>query len=109
MEIADDLEAVGLNATARALDELVLEATRKKQSYGDFLASVLRLELADRATKRETMLMRLAHFPQVKTLESFDFAYLPDLDPKVVAELRSLRFIKNHENLLLLGPPEALT
>lgn len=105
MEIADDLEALGLHATARALDELVLEATRKKQSYGDFLASVLSLELADRATKRETMLMRLAHFPQVKTMESFDFAHLPDLDPKVVAELRSLRFVRSHENLLLLGPP----
>ncbi|MBC7248230.1 MAG: ATP-binding protein [Actinobacteria bacterium] len=105
MEIVDDLEAIGLHATARALDELVLEATRKKLSYVDFLASMLKLELADRATKRETMLMRLARFPQVKTLESFDFTHLPDLDPKVVAELCSLRFVKNHENLLLLGPP----
>lgn len=105
MEIASDLEALGLHATARALDELVLEATRRKLSYGDFLANMLRLELADRAAKREAMLMRLAHFPQVKTLESFDFSHLPDLDPKVVAELKSLRFVRNHENLLLLGPP----
>ena len=105
MEIAGDLEALGFHATARALDELPRAATRKKLSYGDFLASVLALELADRAAKREAMLLRLAHFPQIKTLEGFDLAYLPDLDPKVIFELASLRFVRNHENLLILGPP----
>ena len=105
MEIAGDLEALGFHATARALDGLLRAATRKKLSYGDFLASVLALELADRAAKREAMLLRLAHFPQIKTLEGFDLAHLPDLDPKVISELASLRFVRNHENLLILGPP----
>lgn len=105
MEISEALLALGLTATVASLDQLVLEATRKKLSYSDFLARLAALELADRAAKREAMLMRLAHFPQVKTLAAFDFAHLPDLDPKVIAELAGLRFVRNRENLLLQGPP----
>lgn len=105
MEIVESLACLGLAATAASLDELVLEATRKKLSYTDFLSHLTSLELSDRATKREAMLMRLAHFPQVKTLDAFDFSHLPDLDPKVIAELATLRFVRNRENLLLQGPP----
>ncbi|NPV54707.1 MAG: ATP-binding protein [Firmicutes bacterium] len=66
---------------------------------------MLAQELSSRARKREAMLMRLSRLPQVKTLSSFDFTCLPDLDPKVISELSNLRFVENRENVLLLGPP----
>ena len=105
METQDSLLAVGLPATAASLEEVILRATRGKWSYGKLLDEICSLELSDRAVKRESMLLRLAHFPQVKTLDSFDFSHLPDLDPRVVSELASLRFVRSRENLLLLGPP----
>ncbi len=105
MEIRDSLATLGLPATADTLDELLLDATRRKLSYGDFLGNLASLELAARAERRQAMLMRLAHFPQVKTLSAFDLAQLPDLDPTVVAELATLRFVRSRENCLILGPP----
>jgi DNA replication protein DnaC len=47
----------------------------------------------------------IAHFPYQRTLEQFDFAAQPSIDPKVVREISTCRFIDNAENVLLLGPP----
>lgn len=105
MEITDSLTSLGLDATASGLEELISRATGEGWSFSQFLEEMLSHELASRARKRETMLMRLSHLPQIKTLASFDFAAVPDLDPKVISELTTLRFVHNHENLLLLGPP----
>lgn len=105
MEIKAALATLGLDATAVQLEELISRATGEGWSFTRFLDEMVSHELAQRAARRETMLMRLAHLPQVKTLASFDFTAVPDLDPQVISELAGLRFVKNRENLLFLGPP----
>ena len=99
------LERAGLSLGPQGLEEVILEAGRRRWSYGRFLEEVLSRELALRAEKREGMLLRLARFPQIKTLEGFDLSHLPDLDPKVLAELGELGFLKRRENVLIQGPP----
>ena len=49
--------------------------------------------------------LQLAHFPFVKTFEQFDFGFQPSLDERQIRELRSLRFIHEASNVILLGPP----
>jgi DNA replication protein DnaC len=105
VEIKAGLTSLGLDATASCLEELVSRATGEGWSFTRFLDEMLTHELTQKAARRETMLMRLAHLPQIKTLASFDFACVPELDPQVIAELATLRFVENRENLLLLGPP----
>jgi len=92
----------------RSVDLLpsLLEAAAKKDlSYSDFLEELLASELAGKQQNHTTMRIRMAHFPFEKTLESFDFKFQPSLDPKVVRELATSRYIANAENVLLLGPP----
>ncbi|MDI6869720.1 MAG: ATP-binding protein [Coprothermobacterota bacterium] len=98
-----------LEATASGLEELISHATAEGWSFAQFLSETVSQELSSRARKRETMPMRLSHLPQAKTLASFDFTCVPDLDPRVISELATLRFVESRENVLLLGPPEALT
>ena len=105
MEIKGSLVSLGLEEAAAHLEELLAEAEREIFSYSRFLYRMLSLKLSSRARKREAMLMRLSHLPQIKTLASFDFKALPDLDPKAVSELASLRFMESRENVLFLGPP----
>ena len=105
MEIAERLQALGLDRTAASLEDLVSQATREKWSYTDFLSRMLAAEMENKAEKRHAMLMRLAHFPLVKTLKSFDFSFNPDIDPRMVKQLAQLRFLHNKENVLLMGPP----
>jgi DNA replication protein DnaC len=51
------------------------------------------------------MRIRMARFPFPKTLEGFDWKFPPAIDPKVITELATGRFLAEGENVLLLGPP----
>lgn len=105
MEIKGSLLSLGLEDAAAHLEELLSRAERESWSYSRFLFEAVSLELSSRARKREAMLMRLSRLPQIKTLSSFDFKAVPDLDPKVITELATLRFVDSRENVLFLGPP----
>ncbi len=59
---------------------------------------------ARNAASIETRL-RLSGFPVKKTLEDFDMSAQPSIDPKVVQDLRTLRFLHTAENVIFLGPP----
>ena len=47
--------------------------------------------------------MKLASFPTLKTLETFEFGS-SNVNKKQITELATLRFIENAENVILLGP-----
>src|SRR5918998_97102 len=47
----------------------------------------------------------IAEFPYLRTLEGFDFAAQPSLDPKRVRELAACRWVASGDTLLILGPP----
>ena len=51
------------------------------------------------------MKTKLAHFPFVKTLDEFDFAFQASLNERQGRELATMRFVAHSENVLLLGPP----
>jgi DNA replication protein DnaC len=47
----------------------------------------------------------MARFPFQKPLDSFDFKFQPSIDPKVIRELATGRYLETGDNVLLLGPP----
>ena len=47
----------------------------------------------------------IAKFPHGRTLEGFDFAAQPSLDPKQVRDLAACRWVANGDALLIQGPP----
>src|ERR687889_2718285 len=49
--------------------------------------------------------LQLAHLPYVKTFDQFDFAFQPSIDERQIRELRTLRFIHEASNVILLGLP----
>jgi DNA replication protein DnaC len=49
--------------------------------------------------------LQLAHLPYVKTIDQFDFAFQPSIDERQVRELRTLRFVHEASNVILLWPP----
>ena len=99
------LTRLKLVATRERLDTLLQEAARKELGYLDFLDLVLSEEASAKDQKRTRMGIQIAHFPVVRRLEDFDFSLQPSIDPKLIRELETGRFIANGENVLLLGPP----
>jgi DNA replication protein DnaC len=98
-------ERLRLHRVATELSTVLEQAAKRDVSYADFLDDVLAREVAAKQEKHQAMRVMMARFPFQKTLESFDWKFQPSIEPKVIKELASGRFIADGENVLLLGPP----
>ncbi len=105
MSIVEKLKDIGLNHAALTYDDLAREAAEEKYSYEQFIVKLIEKEKRERSKRREEVLLRLSNFPVIKTLKGFDFSFNPSIEKKVIEELKSLRFIEEHSNVLFLGPP----
>src|SRR5437660_6960362 len=103
--LQEQLLRLRLVQSVERLPSLLEAAAKRELSYSDFLDALLSAELAGKHDRNTALRIRMAHFPFEKTLESFDFKFQPSLDPKIVRELATSRYIANAENVLLLGPP----
>src|SRR6185436_9618335 len=101
----DMLMRLKLSSIRDQLDSLLDEAARSNLSARETLSMLCEREIARKDHRRIEMALKLAHFPAVKELSSFDFEAQPSIDPKQVRDLAASRWIANGENLLLLGPP----
>ena len=99
------LTTLGLKAVEARLDSLLEQAAKKEPSYTEFLDEVLGCEVDARRTRYLRARLQLAHLPFVKTFDQFDFGFQPSIDERQIRELRSLRFVNEVSNVILLGPP----
>lgn len=91
--------------TSAELPLLLQDASKKELSYCDLLEEVFSRELASKQERHTAMKTAMARFPFQKSLDSFDFKFQPSIDPKVIRELATGRFLADADNVLLLGPP----
>ena len=96
---------LGLTHLDSVLDQLVTRAETGTLGYLDFLDLILEEELGVREGRRFRNALRLSGLPHHKTLEEFDFAFQPELDARKVRDLAALDFVREHRNVVLLGPP----
>jgi DNA replication protein DnaC len=99
------LERLRLGRMAEVLNPVCEEASRESVSYLDFLDQLLQAEQTARFERNVEVRTRLARLPYHKTMADFDYSFQPSVDKKQIAELLTLRFVENRENVLLLGPP----
>src|SRR5262249_47406921 len=99
------LQSLGLSAIEAKLEGLLERASKGETSYADFLAEVLGTEADARRQRYLKTRLQLAHLPYVKTFEQFDFSFQPSIDERQIRELRTLRFVHEASNVVLLGPP----
>lgn len=67
------LKRLQLTHLRETLPAVLLEASRQKLTYLDFLDVILQREVDSKHNKRVRMGLQIAHFPSVRTLEEFDF------------------------------------
>jgi DNA replication protein DnaC len=103
--IRDHAAKLGLTHLVSSIDQLTARAEAEQLGYLDFLDQVLEEELGLRESRRFRNALRLSGLPHHKTLEEFDFAFQPDLDPRKIRDLATLGFIDRRSNIALLGPP----
>jgi len=103
--VQSHLARLKLPQIAECVDAVAHEAAKHDWTYLEFLDRLLDAEVSARYRTDVAMKTKLAHFPFVKTLERFDFAFQPAVNERQIRELSALTFIANGENVLFLGPP----
>jgi DNA replication protein DnaC len=99
------LQGLGLKAVEARLEGLLEQASKKEPSCADFLDELLGCEVEARRSRYLRARLQLAHLPFLKNFDQFEFGFQPSLDERQIRELRTLRFIHEASNVILLGPP----
>lgn len=87
------------------MPELMRTATESNMTPREVLEYVLSKEVDRRDANRIVLATMAAHFPQTCTLDSFDFAAQPAVNPGTIRELSKMEWVAAGENVLFLGPP----
>lgn len=103
--VHENLSKLGLDTMHSIMDNHLESEEIADKSFLEVLDGLLQEELQVRQARAVNTRTRLARFPFHKTLDDYDFSFQPSIDQKVINELRTLRFVHNCENVLLLGPP----
>jgi DNA replication protein DnaC len=100
--LARALKAPRIGTRAEALAKRASEEGWDHQSY---LAAVLAEEVAARETHGGQHRVKAARFPQIKTLDDFDFSFQRSVKSSTMAHLAQLDFLAEAKNVIFLGPP----
>lgn len=103
-ELSPLLKQLRLSGILDSLDQRNREALDQRLSYVDFLARLVADEVARREQKKFRLRLRRAGFRSTKTIEQFDFTASPGLNPAVVQDLATCRFIDERAAVLVAGP-----
>src|ERR1035438_8600507 len=99
------LGTLNLTAVDARLESLLESASKNESAYADFLLEVMSTEVDARRQRYLKTRLQLAHLPYLKTFDQFDFGFQPSIDERQIRELRTLRFVHDASNVILLGPP----
>jgi DNA replication protein DnaC len=101
--LAHHLKALKLPTFLREHDRLARQCAAEGIDHLRYLLRLAELELIEREGRMVERRIRAAHFPTVKSLDSFDFLAIPSLNKALVLELARGDYIERRENVIALG------
>jgi DNA replication protein DnaC len=101
--IKTQLKTLRLATAAKELDEVL--STHKKAVSLTWLSDLLDRELTARKENSLKLRIKQAGFPEITTLENFDWNFNPEIDQKKIRQLSELSFVEENRIALFLGKP----
>jgi len=106
IELDRALRKLRLSGMAGTLQTRLVQAQAERLAPLDFLSTLVSDELGRREDRLFERRIKQAGFRDgAKTLDAFDFDFNKKMDRRMVFELATGRFVAQHEDALLLGPP----
>lgn len=102
--LVNHFKTLKLPTFAREYEKVGLECAREGIDYARYLLRLCELECIDRERRNTERRIRQAKFPVTKSLDTFDFAAIPELNKSLVLELMRCEWIDKRENIIALGP-----
>lgn len=99
------LKSLRLGGMAETLLVRCHEARANDLDYEAFVKQLVDDELCKRKNNLISRRVKAAHFPEIMTLEKFDFSFNPTISKKLIMLLMSTAFVAQQRNVLFVGPP----
>jgi DNA replication protein DnaC len=99
------LATLRLDTAAEQLPAVLDQASTEGLSLTAALERLLSLEVDATEARRLAGRLRFACLPTPATLEDFDFDAASGVDPHLIADLGTCRYLESATNILLIGPP----
>lgn len=104
-QIQGNLEKLKMPRMAELLPDYLKTAADRNLPHLDFIEGMVEEEIAFKTERMIKHKLRRAKFPQVKTLDTFNFSFQTSISKEKILELAALSFIDRKENVVFLGPP----
>lgn len=102
--IIQQLQQLRLRGMAAALDQMQHSTAQDALTFEERLGLMIQHEIVDRDSKRLAQRLRWARLPQNGVIEDLDTRTSRGIDPKLIAVLGALAWIKDKLNVLITGP-----
>ena len=99
------LAALHLPTVKAECEQVARECATENIDHLGFLLRLCERELADRERRACARRLKAAKFPQLKSLDEFDFTAQPSLKRALILELARCEYIDRRESVILLGGP----
>ena len=101
--IKTQLHALRMHTAAKELEDVL--AVQKKTVHLGWISQLFEREIDARSERAASSRIKRAEFPEITSLEGFDWDFNPDIDQDRIRTLASLEFVKEHQSALFLGKP----
>ena len=99
------LRQLRLSGLSQALEVRLQEASSNRLTHEEFLELILQDEVNVRNQRLLARRVKSATFHETRTLEDFDFSFNPSVKRKQIFDLATGQFIREHRDVLFIGPP----
>lgn len=99
------LKALRLPTVHAECEKVAARCAKDNVDHLGFLLQLCELELLDREKRAAARRLKDAQFPNLKTLDDFDFAAQPSLNKLLVSELLRGAYLDRRECVILVGNP----
>ena len=103
--LATALRQLRLSGLLASLEVRLQEAGASRLGHAEFLELLLQDELNVRKNRQLERRKQAAGFRALQPLDQFDWSFNPSIERKVLFELATCRFVREHTDVLFLGPP----
>ncbi len=86
-------------------EQLAREAEKNGYAYEEFLLRLMQNELENRQENKQKYRIKQAKFPSIKSLDTFEFANLLELEPARIWQLAECNYLEHRENIVFIGNP----
>ncbi len=103
-EVDAMLRRLHMPTVRRLWSELQVRAEKEGMGYAEYLRILLAEEIAHRGQTRVQRMTHRAHFPFLRTIEEFDFAFQSSLRKDLLGSYLGPELVEEGRNLVAFGP-----